>query len=123
MADHDALDLGGIGVEATDDVHVLLPIGDPQVAVVAQDADVPRAEPPLLVDRLLRRRRILEVLLHDVEALHQDLTGFVRRDGLASVVHDAHLTPGSGRPTVVAITSGASSWRHMLTVPVVSVRP
>jgi hypothetical protein len=32
-------------------------------------------------------------------------------------------TPGSARPTLVATSSSGSSWRHMLTVPVVSVSP
>ena len=91
MAHHDAFDLGGIGVEAADDVHVLLTISDTQIAVPAQDADVPGAEPPVLVDCLLRGRRILEIFLHDIEASHEDLTRLIRCDGLSGVVHNAHV--------------------------------
>src|SRR6185437_12668290 len=50
MGQHDALDLGREGVEASDDEHVLLAVGDAQVPVFADVADVPRAQVPVVVE-------------------------------------------------------------------------
>jgi hypothetical protein len=46
------LDLGRVGVEPADDEHVLLAVGDPEVAALVEHPDVAGVQPALGVDRL-----------------------------------------------------------------------
>ena len=73
MLHHHPLDLGRVGVEAADDEHVLLAVGDVDVAVGVHHGDVAGVEPSLGIDRLGRLLRLVEVAGgHDV-APHQEL--------------------------------------------------
>ena len=51
VADH-VLDLGRVRVEAADDEHVLLAVGDAEVAALVEHADVAGVQPAVGVDRL-----------------------------------------------------------------------
>src|SRR5690349_5819363 len=86
-------DLGRIDVEAAADVHVLEPVGDRQVAVLVQSADVPGVQPALGIDGLGGRNGIVEVAEHDVGSAQQYFTGAV----LGRVV-DAQLEVGDRAP-------------------------
>ena len=91
MVAHHVLDLGGIGVEPADDVHVLDAIRDPQVAELIEHADVTGVQPAVRVDRLRRGRRVFEVTAHHVVAAHHDLARLAGRHRLVVRVDDAHL--------------------------------
>ena len=93
-----ALDLGRVGVEAAGDEHVLLAVGDPDVAALVHRADVAGVQPSVGVDRLGRLLRVLEVPAHHVVAAHHDLAGLAARHLAAVVVDDRTSTPGMARP-------------------------
>src|SRR5207248_5860347 len=83
-------DLGGVHVEASDDEHVLLAVGDLHVAARIHHADVASVEPTVF-DGGGGLLRLLEIPLGDVVALDNDLAGLTARNLLASVVDDPHL--------------------------------
>ncbi len=123
VAEQGALDLGRVGVEAADDEHVLLAVGDPHVAGVVHDPDVAGVEPAVGVDGLGRGLGVLEVARHHGVAPHHDLARLAARQLGALGVDDAHLEAGDGAPEVLAMVSGSSPRRHIVTVPVDSVSP
>ena len=92
------LDLGGVDVEAAGDVHVLEPVGDPQVARLVEHADVAGVQPAVRVDRLGGRRGVVEVAEHHVVAADQQLA--------ASSASIRVSMPGIARPQVVATSLG-----------------
>ena len=61
MLEDRVLDLGRVHVEPADDEHVLLAVGDLEVAALVHHADVAGVQPAVGVDRLARRRVVLEV--------------------------------------------------------------
>ena len=96
MLEHDALDLGGVGVESADDEHVLLAVGDREVAASVEQTDIAGVEPSVRVDGLGRRLGVVEVALHEVVAAHEHLAGLTGAHRPAVVVDDAHLDAGDG---------------------------
>src|SRR5207249_11993600 len=72
---------------------VLLAIGDVQVAVGVDEADVARLQPPVL-DGRLRGDLVAEVALHDVVAADDELAGLTGRHVVAVVVDDTHVDAG-----------------------------
>ena len=71
MFSQEALDLGGIDVEAANDEHVLLAADDAQPAGVGELAEVAGVQPAVGVDRVGSRQWIVEVPLHHAVAAHQ----------------------------------------------------
>src|SRR3981189_3855545 len=68
------------------DVHILYPVGDPEITTRVEDADVAGVQPAVLVDRLGRRLRVVEVAEHDVRATQQDFIALA----------EPYLEPGRG---------------------------
>src|SRR5690242_8496039 len=66
--------LGGVGVEAADDEHVLDAVGDAEVAGRVQDAHVAGAQPAVRGEDAGGLLGVLEVAPHHVESAHQHLT-------------------------------------------------
>ena len=91
MVHHQVLDLGGVGVEAAVDEHVLHPIGDVDVAALVHDPDVARVEPSVGVDRLCCLLGVVEIPLHHVVATDHDLAGFAAGKLASLWVVDLHL--------------------------------
>src|SRR6516162_1197315 len=81
MGQHDALDLGGEGVEAAGNEHVLLAVSDTEVPVLADQADVPRAQVPPLVEGDAVGPRVVGGAARDVAALDEVLAGLARWHG------------------------------------------
>ena len=118
------LDLGRVRVEAADDEHVLLAVGDPDVAALVHHADVAGVQPPVGVDRRRRLLGLLEVAAHHVVAARRRPRRARRaaaRCPSSSTIRSS--VSGIARPDQLAIVSGSSSWRHIAVVPVVSVSP
>jgi hypothetical protein len=92
------LDLGRVGVEAADDEHVLLAVGDAQVAVLVEHPDVAGVQPAVGVDGRGGGLGVVEEPGHDVVAPHDDLAGLARRQRRTVVVDDLHLDVGDGPP-------------------------
>src|ERR1700712_3213529 len=67
----EALDLGGIGIEAANDEHVLLATHDAQPARVGELAEIAGVQPTVVIDRVSRCDRVVEVALHHAVATHQ----------------------------------------------------
>ena len=86
------LDLGGAHVLAAPDDDVLQPVGDGQVAVGVDDADVAGVEPAVLVDRLGRERGV-GVAGEAVGATGEDLARLADADVVAVLVDRADLDP------------------------------
>ena len=74
MLDEAVLDLDAVDVLAAADDHVLGPVGDEQVAVVVEVADVAGVQ-PAVDDRRRRRLGLVPVARHDDRALDEDLAG------------------------------------------------
>ena len=68
------LDLGRIHVEAAADVHVLEPVGDPEIAVLVECPDVAGVQPAVGVDGRRGGLGIVEVAEHHVGTAQQHLT-------------------------------------------------
>ena len=98
MVEHQALDLGGIRVEPADDEHVLDAVGDGDVVVGVDVADVAGVEPAVGVDGLGGRGRVVEVADHHLEAARHDLTRVAGRHVVAVGVDDLHLDAGDRAP-------------------------
>jgi hypothetical protein len=94
----DPLDLGRIGVEAADQEHVLLAVGDGEPAPGIEPADVTGVQPAIPVDGLGGRRGVLEVAAHHVVAADQDLAVGAGRQIPAAAIDDAHRDAGSRPP-------------------------
>ena len=130
VAHQHVLHLGGIDVLAPGHDHVLDPVVDVEVAVGVEVADVAGTEPPVLVDRLARRLRVVPVALHHLLAAHEDLPRDFGFDdvGTGHHVDDAQLDAGSGQATrteavrsrPVEVVVGGGRW---VIAPVVSVSP
>ena len=87
---NDLLDLARINIDAIDEQHVLLAIGDEVIAVFVAMADVAGAKPA--VNQHLRRGLgLVPVTLHDVAAADDDLARLVIRERAARLVPDGHL--------------------------------
>ena len=102
------LDLGRVDVEAAGDVHVLEPVGDRQVAVLVERADVAGVQPAVGVDRLARwppGRR-------GSRASRSRRGAAARR--LPSSASMRVSMPGIARPQVVATVSAESPSRHIV---------
>ena len=97
----------GIGVEAADDEHVLLPADDAQPARLGELTEVAGVQPTVGIDRLGRRGRVVEVALHDA----------VTTDEHLAVLGDAHLDVSHGTPAVVATSVNESPGRDSVTLP------
>ncbi len=95
VVQHEVLDLGGIGVEAAHDEHVLHPPDDAQATGTVDHADVPGAQPPVGRQRQLGGLGIVEVAGHDAPAAQHHLTGLSGGD-VPTVVDDADLEAGPG---------------------------
>ncbi len=113
MLEQESLDLGRVGVEASDDEHVFLASDDPQPAGLGELAEISGVQPAVGVDRLGGGRRIVQVALHHVVARAP-----------APRVSSAMRTsiPSHGSPAVVATSSAESPGRDSVTLPA-SVRP
>ncbi len=72
-AEEQVLDLRRGHVEAATDVDVLLPVGDPQRAVVVEHADVAGVQPAVGVDRTSGCFGVVVVAAHHVEPAYEDL--------------------------------------------------
>ena len=104
----------GIGVEAADDEHVLLAVGDRDVAAVVHDADVAGVQPAVRVDRVRRRLRVLVVALHHVVAADDDLARLAaRRPRCCPSSTMRTSVSGIAHPDVFAIVSASSPSRHI----------
>ena len=93
VAEQDGLDLGGVRVEPAHHEHVLLPVGDVDVAVGVDEADVAGLQPAVL-DGRLGGGLVVEVLLHHVEASDDELSGRAGGHVGSVVVDHAHLDTG-----------------------------
>ena len=91
------LDFARVDVEAAADDHVLLAVGDVEVAVGVEVADVAGVQ-PAVDDRLRGLVRRLVVALHHEVAAHADLAGRARRQDGAGVVHDLDADQRIGAP-------------------------
>jgi hypothetical protein len=102
MTADDLLDLARVDVGAPADDHVLLAIGDEQIAILVEVADVAGVQ-PAAAQGLGRRLRLVPVALHHDVAAYHDLAELAGRARLVLVVDDAHahrrrLAPGRGEP-------------------------
>ena len=79
LVDH-VLDLGRVRVEAADDEHVLGAVRDADVAAVVHDRDIAGVQPPVGVDDLRGRFRIVDEAPHDVVAPDHHLARFAARN-------------------------------------------
>src|SRR5690349_19548165 len=94
----DLLHLARVDVVAAADDQLLLTVDDEEATVLVDPADVARVEPPVRVDRRLRRVRTVPVALHDVVPADRDLTHLVARHVTPLVVDELHLDTLDGRP-------------------------
>src|SRR5215469_7854932 len=101
----DLLDLAGVHIESARDDHVLLAVGDMQISLRIEMADIPRMQ-PAIDDRLGGLVGRFVVARHEEVALHADLAGCALRQHRAGIVHD--LDPNQrtrsshGRQTLIA---------------------
>ncbi len=91
MFDHHSFDFGRVRVESANDVHVLLAIGDVDVAEVVHDDDVTRVEPVVIVSRFRHSPVAHEVTGRDLVAAHQQFTRLPLGHIVAVIVDNANL--------------------------------
>src|SRR6185437_3001183 len=92
MLTDETFDLGGIGIGAADDEHLLEPAGDLQILGCVEPAEVAGAEPAIGRDGGSRRLLILEIALHHEIPAHPDFSlGAGRKLGTAERVRDDQL--------------------------------
>src|SRR5574337_798813 len=111
MAAEDLLDLARVDVGAPADDHILLPIGDEEVAALVQVADVTGVK-PAAAERLGGGLGLPPVPLHDQVAPDHDLPHLARQDLAVLVVNDpdpdaGRLAPsGSQAPELHGVVTG-----------------
>src|SRR5690606_13656958 len=91
------LHLGRVDVLAAGDVHVLLAVHDPHVALLVPDRDVAGPEPAVLGERRRGGRVVAPVAAHHVRAPHDDLPRRSGRYAAAGVVDDVHVAEEARR--------------------------
>ena len=94
MPQQRVLDLGGVGVEAADDEHVLDPTHDAEPAGLVDLAEVTGAQPAVVRQHLLRLLGVVEVPRHDAAAAEQHFARLPGLDVHAALTDDAQLEPG-----------------------------
>ena len=85
MAQQRVLDLCRVGIEASDDEHVLDAADDAQPARCVQLSEVPGAKPAVRRQHLARLLGVVEVPRHDAAAAEQHLAGLPGLDFVAVV--------------------------------------
>ncbi len=89
----DFLDLAWVDIDPVDEEHVLLAVGDVEVAVGLAVSDVP-GEQPAIADRLGGLLRFVPVTEHDITAADANFTDFAIGEDGAGIVLDADLDVG-----------------------------
>src|SRR5687768_11544807 len=89
------LDLGRIAVGSAGDVHIFLAVGDLQIAVRIEYADVAGVQPTVLVDRGFGSGRIIQISLHDAVAAHEYFTLSSRRHRTTVVIDTLECETGN----------------------------
>ncbi|MNL53410.1 hypothetical protein D3C87_1766540 [compost metagenome] len=89
MAPQHLLDFAGVHVEAAGNDHVLLAVGQVQVAFGVDVADVAGVQ-PAVDEGFGGLVRLLVVALHDQVAAHADLAGGTAWQDPLVIVHDLH---------------------------------
>ena len=74
MLEQEALDLGGVGVEAADDEHVLLAADDREPPGLIEGAEISGVQPAVGIDRFRGGHRVVQITLHHGVAPHQHFT-------------------------------------------------
>src|SRR5215510_9128084 len=85
------LDLGRVDIDAAGDDHVLGAIGDEEIAVIIELADVADAEEPLGIKRIETERHCVQIAADRHRRPDPDLAGLVARKLAAIGVTDADL--------------------------------
>ncbi|MNH19653.1 hypothetical protein D3C79_793970 [compost metagenome] len=99
MLDQTSLYLCRIAVEATDNEHILEAVGNLQVAMYIQIADIARVEPTLGINGLRGRLRVIEITPHHMKTAQADFPRHARGDRLVIRRTDAHFSAFDGPAT------------------------
>ena len=98
MLHQGALDFEGKDVEAARDDQIALSIGDVEVAVLIELADVAGVMPAELPD-LGARRLVIKIAVHDGRPAQHHLAGFISTEQSSALIHDAHVLDDHGGPS------------------------